>query len=211
MAVAGPAINHGEGQNRCHRAIKWVTGRVGELHDRTEAARGERTARTKRSGPTRSPGAWLRHCTRPHCLDWPPTRLRYGKRGTKRDQATGLPACRAANELRPLATARSCRFDWPAWGTHEYLGRGAFGPPAADRGKRSGDVDPQELFGAAWWLTPLRDTGAARATGATPCVPRVTIQEAYQSFCGEFFSLDFRGHRVVRRHIASRGLATANL
>ena len=153
--VAGPAINHGEGQNRCHRAIKWVTGRVGELHDRTEAARGERTARTKRSGPTRSPGAWLRHCTRPHCLDWPPTRLRYGKRGTKRDQATGLPACRAANELRPLATARPRRFDEPARGTHEYLGRGAFGPPAADRGKRPGDFDPKELFGAAWWLTPL--------------------------------------------------------
>ena len=109
----------------------------------------------------------------------------------RRDQATGLPACRAANELRPLATARPRRFDEPARGTHEYLGRGAFGPPAADRGKRSGDVDPQELFGAAWWLTPLRDTGAAQATGATPLVPRVTIQEAYPSFRGEFLLLTF--------------------
>jgi hypothetical protein len=117
----------------------------------------------------------------------------------RRDQATGLPTCRAATELRPLATARSRRFDEPAWGTHEYLGRGAVGPQAFGQGKRSGAFDPIELFGAAWWLTPLRDTVAAQATGATPLVPRVTIQEAYPSFRGKFFSLDFRGHRVVRR------------
>jgi hypothetical protein len=48
-------------------------------------------------------------------------------------------------------------------------------------------------------LTPLRDTGAAQATGVRPLVPRVTTQEAYPSFRVEFFSLDFRGHRVVRR------------
>src|SRR5262249_22806184 len=92
--------------------------------------------------------------------------------------------------------ARARRFDWPARGTHEYLGRGAKSPQSAGRGKRPGDFDPQELFGAAWWLTPLRDTGAAQATGATPLVPRVTIQEAYPSFRAEFFSLDCRGHRA---------------
>src|SRR5262249_14504852 len=121
------------------------------------------------------------------------------KKGTKRDQATGLPACRADTERRPLATARSRRFDEPARGTHEYLGRGASGPQSPGQGKQPGDFDPTELFGAAWWLTPLRDTGAAQSTGAKPLVPRVTIQEAYPSFRGEFFSLDFRGHRVVRQ------------
>ena len=115
-----------------------------------------------------------------------------------RDQATRLPACRAATELRPPATARPRRFDGPARGTHEYPGRGAKSPQPPGRGKRPGGFDPQELLGAAWWLTPSRDTGAAQATGATPLVPGVTLQEAYQSFCGEFFSLDFRGHRVVR-------------
>jgi len=74
--------------------------------------------------------------------------------GTKRNQATGLPACRADTELRPLATARPCRFDEPAWGTHEYLGRGAAGPQSLGQGKRPGDFGPQELFGAARWLTP---------------------------------------------------------
>ena len=128
----------------------------------------------------------------------------------QRDQATGLPACRAATELRPLAPVRSRRFDEPACGTHEYLGRGAIGPQSPGQGKRPGDFDPKELFGAAWWLTPWRDTAAAQATGAIPLVPRVTIQEAYQSFCGEFFSLDFRGHRVVPwlqapPHVIARG------
>jgi hypothetical protein len=113
------------------------------------------------------------------------------RQGTKRDQATELPACRADTELRPLETARSCRFDEPAWGTHEDLGRGAVGPQSPGQGKRPGDFDPKELFGAAWWLTPLRDTGAAQATGATPLVPRVTIQEAYPSFRGEFLLLTF--------------------
>ena len=115
----------------------------------------------------------------------------------KRDQATGLPACRATTELRPLATARSCRFDEPAWGTHEYLGRGAECPQSPGPGKRPGGLDPQELFGAARWLTLFPDTGAAQATGATPPVPRVTIQEAYFSFRGEFFPgmVQFAGHQ----------------
>jgi hypothetical protein len=64
-------------------------------------------------------------------------------------------------------------------------------PQSPDRGKRPGDFDPKKLFGAAWWLTPSRDTGAAQATGARPLVPTVTVQEAYQSFCGEFFLLTF--------------------
>jgi hypothetical protein len=108
-----------------------------------------------------------------------------GQARDRRDQATGLPACRAATELRPLATERSRRCDKPAWGTHEYLGRGAIGPQSPDQGKRPGDLGPKELFGAAWWLTPSSDTAAAQATGAIPLVPRVTIQEAYQSFSGE--------------------------
>ena len=78
----------------------------------------------------------------------------------RRDQATGLPACRAATELRPLATARARRFDGPARGTHEYLGRGAFGPQSPDQGKRPGDSDPKELFGAAWGLTPVAKVAA---------------------------------------------------
>src|SRR5215471_12230773 len=77
-------------------------------------------------------------------------------------------------------------------------GARADGPQSPGRGKRPSASDPKELFGAAWWLTPWRDTRAAQATGATPLVPRVTIQEAYHSFRGEFFALDFRGHRVVR-------------
>src|SRR5262249_23509210 len=110
----------------------------------------------------------------------------------RRDRATGLPACRADTEPRQLATARAHRFERPAWGTHEYLGRGARSPQSPGPGKRPGDFDPKELFGAARWLTPSRDTGAAQATGATPLVPRVTLQEASHSFCREFFSLDFR-------------------
>src|SRR5262245_50202237 len=78
-------------------------------------------------------------------------------------------------------------------------------PQSAGRGKRPGDLDPQEWFGAAWWLTPLGDTGAAQATGATPFVPRVTTQEAYHSFPVEIFSLDFRGHRVVRPYPSGSG------
>src|SRR5262245_52401840 len=83
-----------------------------------------------------------------------------------RDQATGLPACRADTERRRLATARSRRFDEPAWGTQPYLGRGAQRPQSPGRGKRPGDSDPQELLGAAWWLTPSRDTVAAQSTEA---------------------------------------------
>ena len=114
------------------------------------------------------------------------------------NHATRLPSCRTAPELRPLATARPRRFEWSAWGTQQFLGRGAQRPQSPSRGKRPSGFDPEELFGAAWWLTPWRDTAAAQATGAIPLVPRVTIQEACQSFSGEFFSLDFRGHRVVR-------------
>src|SRR5262249_46784742 len=76
------------------------------------------------------------------------------------------PACRAATERRPPATARPRRLDGPARGTHEYPGRGALGPQSPGWGKRPGDFDPLELFGAARWLTPCADTVAARATGA---------------------------------------------
>src|SRR5262249_50417777 len=90
--------------------------------------------------------------------------------GGGRERATGLPACRAATELRPPATARPRRLDGPAWGTHAYPGRGALGPPSPGRGKRPGDFDPRELCGAARWLTPFADTVAAQATGARhPC------------------------------------------
>src|SRR5262249_26444777 len=92
-----------------------------------------------------------------------------GQERDRRDQATGLPACRALTELRPLATARPRRFDRPAWGTHEYLGRGAQGPQASRRGGRLGAFDPEELLGAARWLTPEAIPGGAVSRRETPC------------------------------------------
>jgi hypothetical protein len=50
------------------------------------------------------------------------------KERDKRDHAARLPSCRADTELRPLATARPRRFDWPARGTHEYLEARGHGP-----------------------------------------------------------------------------------
>ena len=121
----------------------------------------------------------------------------------RRDQATGLPACRAATELRPLATARSRRFDEPACGTHEYLGRGAIGPQSPGQGKRPGDFDPKELFGAAWWLTHSAKVAAQR-TGVRAYGPVVTTRKSTYVFHGDTPSLDFRGHRVVRPGIVQR-------
>ena len=91
--------SHKERRFRCaackktFAATKGVTGRVGELHDRTEAARDERTARTTSSGPRRSPGAWPRQSSRPRRMERPPTRPRYllGKGGTRGIKPRGCP------------------------------------------------------------------------------------------------------------------------
>jgi hypothetical protein len=65
-------------------------------------------------------------------------------------------------ELRPLLAARTRRFDRSARGTQQFLGRAAQSPQSPGRGNWSGDFDPEELFGAAWWLTPReKECGAA--------------------------------------------------
>ena len=77
------------------------------------------------------------------------------------NHATRPPSYRTETELRPLATARPRRFDWAARGTQLFLGRGAKSPQSPGRGKRPGGFDPEELFGAAWWLTPLTESRGA--------------------------------------------------
>jgi hypothetical protein len=62
----------------------------------------------------------------------------------------------------------------------------AQGPQSPGRGKRPGGFDPEELFGAAWWLTRIAKV-AAQQTGVRACVPVVTTRKsAYSSaeiFC----------------------------
>ena len=113
------------------------------------------------------------------------------------NHATRPPSCRTETELRPLATARPRRFDWSAWGTQQFLGRGAKSPQPPGRGKRPGGFDPEELFGAAWWLTPQQKV-AARQTSLRVGVPVVTTRKRSILLHGDILSLDFRGHRVVR-------------
>ena len=122
----------------------------------------------------------------------------HGTEPDVRNHATRLPSCRTAPELRPLATARPRRFEWSAWGTHEFLGRGAKGPQPPGRGKRPGGFDPEELFGAAWWLTPLAKV-AAQQTSVRARVPVVTTRKSAYFFRGDNLSLDFSGHGAVRR------------
>src|SRR5207244_998589 len=99
--------------------------------------------------------------------------------------------------------SRPRRFEWSAWGTQEFLGRGAQGPQPPGRGKRPGGFDPEELFGAALRLTHEQKV-AARQTSVSVCVPVVTTRKRTYVFCGDVLSLDIRGHRVVR-HGRSQG------
>jgi hypothetical protein len=142
---------------------------------------------------------WLRHCSRPRRFEWPPARSRRlhsleleGRRSPARP-----PSRRTESELRPLATARPRRFEWSAWGTQEFLGRGAQCPQPPSRGKRPGGFDPEELFGAAFGLTHEQKV-AARQRSVRACVPVVTTRKRTHVFCGDTLSLDIRGHRVVR-------------
>ena len=114
-----------------------------------------------------------------------------------RRSPTRPPSCRTESELRPLATARPRRFDWSAWGTQQFLGRGAKSPQSPGRGKRLGGFDPEELFGAALGLT-LQQKVAARRSGVRTYVPVVTTRKRSSPFRGDFLPIDFRGHRVVR-------------
>src|SRR5262245_13726120 len=116
----------------------------------------------------------------------------------KGDQATGLPACRAVTEPRPLATARAHRLERPARGTHQYLGRGARRPAVTGRGDRPGAFDPEKLSDAASRLTSSALPGGAVNQREHPLVPRVTLLEAYPSFRVDIVSLDFQGQKVVR-------------
>ena len=155
--------------------------------------------------PHGSRTAWLRHRSRPRRFDWPPVRPRRcpGTEPDVRNHATRLPSCRTAPELRPLATARPRRFEWSAWGTQQFLGRGAQRPQSPSRGKWPGGFDPEELFGAAWWLTHSAKVAAQR-TGVRAYGPVVTTRKRTYVFHGDTPSLDFRGHRVVRPGIVQR-------
>ena len=124
-------------------------------------------ARRDQVRPKGSLKAWLRHCSRPCRFDWPPARPRRS-RSVKlevSDHPTRPPSCRTDSELRPLLAARPRHFDWSAWGTHEFLGRGAKGPQRPGRGKRPGSFDPEELFGAALGLTHHRESRGAADEG----------------------------------------------
>src|SRR5262249_53639721 len=136
--------------------------------------------------PCGSRNTWLRQRSRPHRFDWPPTRPRrvVSTELEVEHHATGLPSCRTETELRPLATARPRRFDWSAWGTEEFLGRGAQGPQPSGRGKRSGGFDPEELFGAARWLTRKRNL-PAQQTSVRVYVPVVTTWKRENFFPGD--------------------------
>src|SRR5205807_6840297 len=68
---------------------------------------------------------------------------------------------------------------------------------SSGRGKRPGGFDPEELFGAAWWLTRMEKV-AAQQTSVRACVPVVTARKSTYFFPGDVPPLDFRGHRVVR-------------
>ena len=125
------------------------------------------TARAEEVRPRGSRSAWPRQSSRPRCLDWPPARpRRLHSELVAGDHATRPPSCRTETELRPPATARPRRFERSAWGTQEFLGREAQGPQSSGRGKRPGGFDPEELFGAAWWLTQFTESrGAADERG----------------------------------------------
>jgi hypothetical protein len=165
------AASEPTGKNRHERSLKEKAERAGELRVRTEAARDERdrqsrrTARAEEVRPQGSRCVWPRQSSRPRCLDWPPARPRrfHAVELEAGNHATRPPSCRTGPERRPPATARPRRFEWSAWGTQEFLGREAQGPQSSGRGERPGDFDPQELFGAAWWLTHTEKV-AARQT-----------------------------------------------
>jgi hypothetical protein len=140
----------------------------------------------------------LCHCSRPRRFEWPPARPRclHELELVCRRSPARPPSCRTESELRPLATARPRRFEWSAWGTQEFLGRGAQGPQPPGRGKRPGGFDPEELFGAAFGLTQKAESRGA-ANKVRVCGPVVTTRKRTYVFCGDVLSLDIRGHRVV--------------
>jgi hypothetical protein len=154
----------------------------------------------------------LCHCSRPRRFEWPPARPRclHELELVCRRSPARPPSCRTESELRPLATARPRRFEWSAWGTQEFLGRGAQGPQPPGRGKRPGGFDPEELFGAAFGLTQKAESRGA-ANKVRVCGPVVTTRKRTYVFCGDVLSLDIRGHRVVRLPVSVIGPASVKL
>jgi|SRR6516225_8024780 len=118
-----------------------------------------------------------------------PSAFAHSETGS-RDHPTRPPSCRTAREPRPLAPARSRRFEWSAWGTQEFLRRGAQGPQSPGPGQRPDGFDREERFGAAEWLTLASESSGAvneRERLRSGC----NDWEEKEIFYGDIISLDF--------------------
>jgi hypothetical protein len=145
---------------------------------RTEAARDERAGRGRTLGdliPTD-----LATSLFPTSMVWMDPRHGAGAPYTDGEGLLGqrprrLPWRRAGYERRPPSGARPRRFEGPAWGTHEFRGRGAPGVAVIRLRQTAGGCRPCKAVGCSLWADTGRESRGAveqRSSGSSGCNDR---------------------------------------